>query len=696
MKKNLLIFIVCLMMVLTAMVLFSVTTFANTVMQPYLCGVTTNSVWVLSECNSTATATVDFGTTTSYGSTATTSSTEATNGSTYVHNIKLTGLAANTTYHYRVRQGTSTSADYSFKTAPNAGTSFRFAYTADYRSNTAPHDAVAAKVKAANPAMLLNGGDLAIDGGYSNVKGQYFRANELSILSSTPQFFSPGNHEGWNASTKAWFQGPANNAASDPDYYSFNYGDMHVVMTNSMVARNSGSAQYNFVSSDMSSDTHTWKVQFTHYNAFVWGGSHPTPDGDTKALSTNVLEPNGVDFEYSGHSHFYQHFDKNGMHHLLVGSSGAPLYSLGSGTAPAYFVKQSKSYCYAIMDVTSTSYTAKVYNDAGSLLETITKTAGPTPTPAPTPDLVVTDITWSPASPATGNAVTFSATVKNQGTAATAGGTILGVAFQMDGAGTTMWCDNYSTSLAPGASVTLTVNGGTNGSTWTATSGTHTVLAWVDDVNRIAESNETNNQRTESFTVGGSVTPTPTPTPTPPPPGALFTTGFETGDTQTTWADTVEVSANVTGYPPALVPECSKRTGETYHAGTAALMYSGTDNSTTSSFCYYKSFDVNIPISSTTKLGYWFYPQQENGRRVAVDFVCTDGTTLRDSGATTTTGIGMHPGNPKGTVNTWTNIQCNIGQWLNGKTIDRILVGYDQNANTGGYRGYIDDISITN
>jgi hypothetical protein len=53
--------------------------------------------------------------------------------------------------------------------------------------------------------------------------------------------------------------------------------------------------------------------------------------------------------------------------------------------------------------------------------------------------------------------------------------------------------------------VTLTANNGTNGvNYWTATSGTHSVQAWVDDVNRIAESNKNNNTLVVPFTVCGA------------------------------------------------------------------------------------------------------------------------------------------------------------------------------------------------
>lgn len=144
--------------------------------------------------------------------------------------------------------------------------------------------------------------------------------------------------------------------------------------------------------------------------------------------------------------------------------------------------------------------TLRVYISAGGL--NINKIDFTTVAPG-LPDLIVTDISWNPANPAAGAAVTFSATIKNQGTGPTPAGVINGVAFQIDGAGTTLWSDNNTSSIPAGASVTVTVNGGTAGSIWTATQGTHSILAWVDDVNRMAESDKTNNTYRESITIGG-------------------------------------------------------------------------------------------------------------------------------------------------------------------------------------------------
>jgi hypothetical protein len=120
---------------------------------------------------------------------------------------------------------------------------------------------------------------------------------------------------------------------------------------------------------------------------------------------------------------------------------------------------------------------------------------------------VITNVTWSPAQPASGNEIAFTATIKNQGTAATPtgqlGGVFLGVAFKVDGQWAT-WHDTDYASLAPGASITLTGNTSDLGKgTWTATTGTHTLTAIVDNMNVIAESNEANNTVSKTFTVMG-------------------------------------------------------------------------------------------------------------------------------------------------------------------------------------------------
>ncbi len=138
-------------------------------------------------------------------------------------------------------------------------------------------------------------------------------------------------------------------------------------------------------------------------------------------------------------------------------------------------------------------------------------------------------------------------------------------------------------------------------------------------------------------------------------------------------------------------------------------MYSGSAGGG-SPHAYLKVFDFSgspVPVGASTALSYWIYPQSNattpyvaagstNSECVAVDLIFSDGSTLRDSGATTSGGVGIHPASQCGhlTLDTWNHITVNLGTHSSGKTINRLLIGYDQPGGTGGYRGYVDDISI--
>jgi predicted phosphodiesterase len=364
---------------------------SSLVMTPYLQAVTTNSIYVLVESTSADTLSVEYGTTTSYGSHSRTESIETTTENTFVHNVKLGGLSPNTVYHYRVRLADASSQDASFRTAPNPGTSFRFAWMADCRlakypnSWTAPipgsgflfawianhswggeiHDAISRRIADANPVMSLYGGDISGNSSYSVFKEQFFRSNERALIARVPFFNTPGNHEKWSPNTKAFTQAPASSSGTQ-EYFSFDYGDMHVLVLNNEVDYSEGSPQYLYAQSDLSSTSKPWKIVTYHKPAYCAGGHGE--DSKMITMSEKVFEPNHVDVVMNGHSHFFQHNLVHGIHHMVLGSAGAPLYKLG--TAP-YVVKAARDYSYGIIDVTPTSFTMMVYNDKGILLDTL-------------------------------------------------------------------------------------------------------------------------------------------------------------------------------------------------------------------------------------------------------------------------------------------------------------------------------------
>ena len=184
-------------------------------------------------------------------------------------------------------------------------------------------------------------------------------------------------------------------------------------------------------------------------------------------------------------------------------------------------------------------------------------------------------------------------------------------------------------------------------------------------------------------------------------------TGFEAVDPAVV-PNTVATSGGVSGVGGIITsvpgPELGIRTERT-QSGTQSLMYSGKDNSTTKSYAYLKVAEVpNIPVDNRSVLEYWIYPQGgtgtlgtgSNSTCVAVDLDFTDGTVLRGLKAYASNGVEAHPAKQCGhlTLNTWNTVQVAVGKVAAGKRIKQVNVGYDQPANTGGYRGFIDDISF--
>ncbi|MFC5701964.1 PA14 domain-containing protein [Cohnella faecalis] len=114
-------------------------------------------------------------------------------------------------------------------------------------------------------------------------------------------------------------------------------------------------------------------------------------------------------------------------------------------------------------------------------------------------DLVVTDISSSPANPVEGQPVTFSAVVKNIGQSATASGVGHTVAFKIDGT-TIAVTSPYAEPIAPGGSATLTASG-----TWSGERYKFDIQAVANANGAIGETNAVNNDDySEEITVRGA------------------------------------------------------------------------------------------------------------------------------------------------------------------------------------------------
>ncbi len=154
-------------------------------------------------------------------------------------------------------------------------------------------------------------------------------------------------------------------------------------------------------------------------------------------------------------------------------------------------------------DAGSYALSAKV-DEAGTVIEsneannTYTSPTNLVVTPVSSSDLVASAVTWSPGTPAAGNTVTFSVTLKNQGSAASAGGAH-GVTLTVLNGSTVVrtLTGSYTGALAAGAS-SPAINLGT----WTAVNGRYTVRTVIaNDANELPVK-QVNNTSEKSFFVG--------------------------------------------------------------------------------------------------------------------------------------------------------------------------------------------------
>jgi predicted alpha-1,2-mannosidase len=160
---------------------------------------------------------------------------------------------------------------------------------------------------------------------------------------------------------------------------------------------------------------------------------------------------------------------------------------------------------------------------------------------------------------------------------------------------------------------------------------------------------------------------------------------------------------SVVGGGPLSSPTAKSRVGYT---GLRALQMSGRHLPGGRAFSYNKVFDVDLPVTPSTELSYVVFPEFRPGdlrnpaTYAAVDLAFSDGTYLSDLGATDQHGAVLSPrgqGESK-TLYTmqWNAKRSRIGTVAAGKTIRRILVGYDNPAGPATFRTWFDDLRIVN
>lgn len=249
------------------------------------------------------------------------------------HELVLSGLIPNTKYYYAVGdasgQMVGNDAEHSFISAPLTGAEqFMRLWvlgdcgTADEKQR-AVRDAYYNYVGEEHTDLILLLGDNAYpDGKDKEYQKALFEDMYEDKLINTHLWSCPGNHDYRSASAQDQsgpyfdiFSFPTNAeagglASGTEAYYSFDYGNLHVVSLDSHDSgRDPGDPMLVWLENDLAATNQTWIIVIFHHPPYS-KGSHDS-DAENKLIDMRenvlpILEDYGVDLVLNGHSHGYE------------------------------------------------------------------------------------------------------------------------------------------------------------------------------------------------------------------------------------------------------------------------------------------------------------------------------------------------------------------------------------------------------
>ena len=248
------------------------------------------------------------------------------------HVVVINGLVPGTKYYYSV--GTTTAAvaggdaNHYFVTSPPVGAAppVRIWAIGDAGTATASQRAVRDAFYAVNGSRLIDFWMMLGDNAYNSGTDADYQAGVFDIypevLRHSILWSTLGNHDTdqstVNNDAYPYFSifsfataGECGGIASgSKHYYSFDYGNVHVVCLDSMTSdRTAAGAMAIWLQNDLAATSADWIIAFWHHPPYT-KGSH---DSDSEAaliemrqVFNPILEAAGVDLVLSGHSHSYE------------------------------------------------------------------------------------------------------------------------------------------------------------------------------------------------------------------------------------------------------------------------------------------------------------------------------------------------------------------------------------------------------
>jgi hypothetical protein len=274
-------------------------------------------------------------------------------GSTRFHKVAIGGLVPGTAYRYRVGNGGSLGSAVSiFRTAAKKGQSFTFSVIGDFGAGGPGAAQNANRIAAAGTHFLLTVGDNVYPSAgrvdpdfakwYSDIDQRFFRPFGPALR--TQSFFPANGNKEYYSDGDWWRDVPM--PGSNNSWYSFDWGDAHVLVIDTEVPFNVGSAQYRFAQADLAANKgDAWRIVVIH---------RPPYSSSTAPVPTDLVplfERQNVNLVLSGNSHNYERSypllrgkrTSGGVTYIVAGAGGNG-FNQFTGSKPAWSAFREDTY----------------------------------------------------------------------------------------------------------------------------------------------------------------------------------------------------------------------------------------------------------------------------------------------------------------------------------------------------------------
>ncbi len=297
--------------------------------------------------------------------------------------------------------GSAATAEYAVGTAPGDGAALRFLAIGDTGDGSRRQDAVAARLGAWRPDLVIHTGDIVYSRGeWANYASRFF-APYRALLGEVPFYPCLGNHDirdrsGAETPALAVFDLPRNGPPGDvPEtQYWFDWGAVRFVAVNSNLhSHELARITAPWLESVLSSAGDRWKIVYWHEPLFTHGDGNQPSEKMREIIP--VIDRHRVDLVLHGHNHMYERTrpifeekaaaDGNGTTYVVTGAGGARLNE-ELPDPPGYIVtSDGNTPSFTVVDVSPALINVRQVAADGRILDDfgITRRAETPPTTRP-------------------------------------------------------------------------------------------------------------------------------------------------------------------------------------------------------------------------------------------------------------------------------------------------------------------------